>query len=319
MANLSDEQLRHFEQYGYLQLGTVLDESQLDALRRRLDAIMLGEIRNPGLQFQLDTGGAYEALADPVAGLPEKTLGYRKVQGLETDPLFLELIQRPLFRDVCASQYGRHASVSIFRAMLMNKPAGQGTYLPWHQDAGDVWRLDRDPVVTVWIAIDRATRANGCLQFVPGSHRLGLLSKYGSTVSPEHAAIHCPDDAVRYLEVDAGEAVALHNWVLHRSGVNPTDAPRRALVFSYMDGRTLNALTGKRFPVVFGEAEPPETAMPFLKALRDENNQLRTTASEAGRYARSLLEHAERLEQARAEAERYAKSLEAELARDRRS
>ena len=45
------------------------------------------------------------------------------------------------------------------------------------------------------------------------------------------------------LEVEAGHAVLLHNWLIHRSGVNPTPAPRRAFTVCYMDGRTLNAGT----------------------------------------------------------------------------
>src|SRR5207248_2908646 len=174
-----DDQWRQYEQHGYLRLGRVLDDGQLLALRERMDQIMLGRVRYPTLQMQLDTGGAYEDLPQAVAGLPEITLAYRKVQGLEIDPMALDLIRHDLFREICARHYGRHASVSIFRAMLMNKPAGNGTYLPWHQDGGDVWKLDRDPLVTVWIALDPATRTNGCLQVIPGSHRLGVLSKYG--------------------------------------------------------------------------------------------------------------------------------------------
>jgi hypothetical protein len=65
----------------------------------------------------------------------------------------------------------RHASISVFPVMMLNKPAGRGTYLPWHQDPGGVWKVDRDPLVTKWIALDPATRANGCVQVIPGSHR----------------------------------------------------------------------------------------------------------------------------------------------------
>ncbi|MQA30641.1 MAG: hypothetical protein GEU82_12530, partial [Luteitalea sp.] len=312
---LTDEQWRQYDQQGYLRLGSMFGASHLDKLRQRLDDIMLGQVRNPALQFQLDTGGRYEDLPDPVAELATATLKYRKVQGLESDPLVLDLIRLDLFRDICARQYGKHASVSIFRAMMMNKPANQGTHLPWHQDAGDVWKLDRDPLVTVWVALDAATRENGCLQIIPGSHKLGLLSKNGSTISASHAETYCPDEAITYLEVEAGEAILLHNWLLHRSGINGTDAPRRALTTCYMDGRTISTLTGDRFPIVFGEHEDTEEAMPFLKALGEENRRLQTAAAEAERYAKSLLEDNQRREQMRSEAEAYAKSLEAELGR----
>jgi hypothetical protein len=280
-----------------------------------MDDIMLGRIRNPALQFQLDTGGPYEDLPEAVATFATVTLAYRKVQGLESDPMILGLIRRDLFREICARQYGKHASVSIFRAMMMNKPANQGTHLPWHQDAGDVWKLDRDPLVTIWIGLDAATRASGCLEVIAGSHKLGLLSRNGSTISASHAQTYCPDEAVTYLQIEAGEALLLHNWLLHRSGVNRTDAPRRALTTCYMDGRTTSTLTGDRFPIVFGEHEDTDEALPFLKVLREENRRLRATAVEAERYAKSLLEDNQRREQMRSEAEAYARSLEAELAR----
>jgi polysaccharide pyruvyl transferase WcaK-like protein len=315
--SLSEEQWWHCEQNGYLRLGRVLDETELAALQERIDGIMLGRVRYPTLQMQLDTGGAYEDLPETVSGLPEVTLAYRKVQGLESDPLVLELIRRDLFRDICGRHYGKHSNISIFRVMLMNKPAGKGTYLPWHQDAGAVWKLDRDPLVTLWVALDPATKMNGCVQVIPGSHRLGLLSKNGSTISPAHAQMYCPDDAIEYLELEAGEAVLLHNWLLHRSDVNHTGAPRRALTVCYMDGRTLNTLTGTRFPVVFGENEDAEYALPFLRDTKEENRQLREMFAEAERYAKSLLDDNQQREQMRRGAERYAKSLEKELSQIR--
>jgi Phytanoyl-CoA dioxygenase (PhyH) len=299
---LSDAQWQQFDRDGYLLLGRILDDERLAALGRRIDDLMLGRVQYATVQSQLDTGGRYEDLPDPAAGITVRTLGYRKLQGLEADPLVLDAIRHSFFREACDRVYGRHASVSIFRAMLMNKPAGQGTHLPWHQDAGDVWKLDRDPILTSWIALDRATRANGCVQVIPGTHRLGLLSKNGSTISDEHAAQYCPEDAIVHLEIEAGEAILLHNWLVHRSGINQTDRPRRAVSACYMDGRTLNTLTGRRFPIVFGVPEDVGEALPFTKQLRSEYTLQVEKTVEAERYAQSLVEKI-------AELERYAASL----------
>merc|ERR1711964_39405 len=86
--------------------------------------------------------------------------------------------------------HGTHVDVALFRAMVFNKPAEKGTDLPWHQDGGDWWGLDRDPQIFVWTALDDATCENGCVQVVPGSHRLGLLSRRGHTLSVENIARH---------------------------------------------------------------------------------------------------------------------------------
>jgi ectoine hydroxylase-related dioxygenase (phytanoyl-CoA dioxygenase family) len=168
---ITDEHWDRFAREGFLHLGPVVDDEALAALRQRADDLAMGTVENPDVQLQLDTGGAYEALPGAVRRFAEGTRMYRKIQGLETDDLFVELMKNPLFVEVCATVYGRHAPISIFRAMVMNKPAHQGTVLPWHQDGGTVWELDRDPLVTIWIALDAATTENGCLEVVPGSHR----------------------------------------------------------------------------------------------------------------------------------------------------
>lgn len=300
---LSEQQWNDYAREGFLHLGKVLEPEEIAALRKRADDLALGQVRNPEVQMQLDTGGTYEELPGAVASFDQGTVLYRKIQGLETDDLFSRLVRHPLCLEVCARQYGAHAPVSIFRAMVMNKPAGQGTVLPWHQDGGGVWALDRDPLVTIWIALDPATRANGCMEVVPGTHRLGLLTSYGSTITEEDAARHCPPERVHPLEVEPGHAVLLHNWLIHRSGVNPSPVPRRAFTVCYMDGRTQSILTGRHFPLVAGSL--PAEPYPYVRQLRDDAAALREAQRQAEAYARSL-------EEARDQLEAHVKALEAE-------
>merc|ERR1712083_670661 len=144
----------------------------------------------------------------------------------------------PVFREACAAVYGAHADIGIYRAMLFNKPASGGTDLPWHQDGGDFWGLDRDPQIFVWTAIDAATKENGCVQVVPKSHKLGLLSRRGHTLSDESLTKHKVDERAVDVEVPRGESVLMHNFLIHRSGLNPTTSSRRAFSVNYTDGRT---------------------------------------------------------------------------------
>ena len=283
---LTEQQWNDYSRDGFLRLGKVLEPEELEALKQRADDLALGHVKNPNVQMQLDTGGAYEELPGAVGSFERGTALYRKVQGLEADELFSRLVRHPLFLEICARLYGQHAPVSIFRAMVMNKPAGQGTILPWHQDGGDVWALDRDPLITIWVALDPATQANGCMEIVPGTHRLGLLSTFGSTVGDEDVMRHCPPERVQPLEVEAGHAVLLHNWLIHRSGVNPSPVPRRAFTACYMDGRTQSILTGNYFPLVAGSL--PAEPYPFVRQLQQENQALRQMREEAERYAKSL-------------------------------
>jgi hypothetical protein len=312
-ARITDEQWDQYFRQGFLHLGPLVDAEELDRLRERADDLAVGRVTNPRVQVQLDTGGRYEDLPE-VTGQPSVgTLRYRKVQGLETDELFRAVLRSPVLADVAEHHYGRHTSASLFRAMVMNKPAAQGTVLPWHQDGGDVWALDRDPLITIWMALDDATAANGCVEVIPGSHRLGLLSAQGSTLSEEDARRFCPEDQVHPLEVPAGHAVLMHNWLIHRSGVNPTPRPRRAFTACYLDSRTRNLLTGEHFPLILGTSTGPP--QPYLELLRAEHADRTASAASAAEYAASLGADNAVLQESVRSATEYARSLEAELAR----
>jgi len=310
---LIEHQWNEFHRDGFMHLGKVLELDEIGELKERADELALGNAVNPSVQMQLDTGGAYDALPGAVAKFEAGTLLYRKIQGLESDDLFARLIRQPVFQEVCAQTYGKHASISIFRAMVMNKPAGQGTRLPWHQDGGHVWQLDRDPLVTIWVALDAATVANGCMEAIPGSHHLGLLSLFGSTLKDEHVAIYCPSERIHALEVPAGHAILLHNWLIHRSGINPSSSPRRAFTMCCMDARTRSVLTGNHFPVVYGD--PCVDPHPYIVHLEQERHELRHMASEAEKYALSLRDENLMLSKSIQQATGYAKSLEQEIVR----
>ena len=214
---------------------------------------MLGEIRYPELMMQLDsTSGDYGSMPEQSRGFKGATLAYRKIEGLEADPLFLAYMQQPLNRHICGHLVG--PDIAIYRSMFMNKPARQGTLLPWHQDGGTGWNLTIDPIITIWLALDPATIANGCVQVIPGSHRLGLLSEPGHLISPEHEREHCSPERIEHVELAAGEAVLLHNFLLHRSDRNATAIPRRAFSVCLMDAATRHRPRPEhRYPQLFGQ------------------------------------------------------------------
>ena len=246
-----DHHHQHFEEHGYVRLGKLMTASELTALNDRIDALMLGEVRSEGVTFQLDANdGETTSVSGHTVGPTKETVGYRRIDELHNDPFFLTYMQHPLFRLITRRYVGE--DVTIFRSMFMNKPANKGTPLPWHQDVGVGWGLDTNPIHTVWTALDDATPETGCMQIVPGSHQLGILNPEFYT-SEEDQATYCTDDKVEDLEVRAGEAILLHNWLLHRSGVNNTSRPRRAFSIAFMDGATKNVKTGETYPVIFGK------------------------------------------------------------------
>jgi ectoine hydroxylase-related dioxygenase (phytanoyl-CoA dioxygenase family) len=163
-------------------------------------------------------------------------------------------MQNPIFRELCAGIYGMHVPISSFRAMFMNKPAGKGTLLPWHQDRWN--NLDRDPLITVWTALDPATIENGCVQIIRGSHKWGVINPgHGSGfLNPEQAKKYAPKEEIIFCELEPGEVMLLHNWLLHASDKNHSDQSRRAFSVCYMDARTRDTYSGEYVGSrIFGE------------------------------------------------------------------
>ena len=252
---ITQDQWSDYHRDGYLKIGRQCSNKELAGLQRRIDEVMLGRapLDYNRLTMQLDSNtNRYDEVKGGGKGHQGASLGYRKIQGLEYEPLFLAYMKKPVFSEICAYVYGAHTSIACFRAMFMNKPAQQGSDLPWHQDGGGSWYVDRDPLVTVWTALDPATTGNGCVQVVPGSHQLGILSEQGHTISDEHEREWCPEDRIVDLTMDAGEVVILHNWLLHRSGVNRMDIPRRAFSVCYIDARTRSSRKSS-FSTIFGD------------------------------------------------------------------
>lgn len=260
---VTDAQWREYEELGYVNLGKLVNDADLAELQRRIDDIMQGKAPADydRMLMQLDSeSGKYEDAGEQSKGFKGSTPNYRKIQDLEFDPLFLAFMQEPLFRETCARVYGKETEIACFRAMFFNKPAHKGTWLPWHQDRWNF--LSMDPLLTIWTALDPATQANGCVQVIPRSHKLGIINPDHPSgfLTKEMAEKHCPPEKARLLELKAGEVALLHNWLLHASDVNRSETSRRAFSACYMDARTRDTKTGTTYSKIFGkDALTPES------------------------------------------------------------
>jgi hypothetical protein len=230
-----DGVLSHYATHGWARLGRVASEETLVALRARADDLMLGRVTYPGLFFQMDSAtGRYGDLTFG-KGYEGPSLEYRKIEKLEQDPLYLAWLKNPLFERIARACIAGSA-VAIYRALLFAKGAGGGSDLPWHQDAGAFWGLDRDPPLQVWTALDDAPAPAGCLEVLSGSHADGLATRLGGVVPIRR--VHEANAEVRrvHLPARAGEVILLHNHLWHRSGRNATGKARRAFTVCYMSG-----------------------------------------------------------------------------------
>lgn len=240
--------LARYRRDGYARLGKLVDDASLAELRARADAIMLGEIVHEGLFFQHDSpSGRYEDL-ELGEGWIGPSLDYRKVEKLELDPLFRRLIDWPAYEPLVRALIA--GDVVIYRAVLFTKGPKGGTVLPWHQDAGTFWGLDRDPFVQIWTGLDDAPLDGGCMEFVPGTHLAGRATPLGGVVHDDVAARGDAEARTIREPTSAGESLLIHNHVWHRSARSATGLPRRGFTVCYMTAET-RCVRKKRKPRVF--------------------------------------------------------------------
>lgn len=228
--------IAHFLEHGYARLGQVLSEEGAVKLAERANALMQSEHPFPGMFFQHDSpSGLYKDLRFNT-GWVGPSLCYRKIEKLELDPLFLSWIENPLFERIARSLL--EEPIALYRAVLWNKAPGVGMAVPWHQDDGKFWGLNRAPFLQIWTALDDASPESGCLDVLPGTHLRGLASPEGGTVT--HASLEREDAEAQSVALPAlrGEAILVHNHIWHRTGRNHTTAPRRAISVSFLDGST---------------------------------------------------------------------------------
>jgi phytanoyl-CoA hydroxylase len=156
-------------------------------------------------------------------------------------PLLREIGRLPAAVRVLTDVIG--PNVKMMQSMLFLKAGGKPGQA-WHQDEAHIPTRDRS-LTGVWIALDDATVANGCLWVIPGSHRAGVLypvrpphdARFDGT--PEAYCFPHADGSAVPVEVPAGAAVVFDGYLLHRSLPNTTTCLRRALVNHYMSAESL--------------------------------------------------------------------------------
>ena len=126
---------------------------------------------------------------------------------------------------------------------MIMKDAKIGGAWTWHQDYG-YWYFNgvlTPDLASMSIAVDAATRENGCLQIIPGSHKLGRIEHILSgdqagadVVRVEKILERMP---LMYVEMQPGDGLMFHCNTLHRSDANRSDSPRWSMICCYNAAR----------------------------------------------------------------------------------
>jgi ectoine hydroxylase-related dioxygenase (phytanoyl-CoA dioxygenase family) len=230
---LSEEQVAHFEQQGYVAGVRILDDDQVDVLREQL--ALLVDPKHPGhdLFYEFHSNES----ADPARVLFHALGAWRIAPG------FHDLLWNPAFTVPAAQLLG--GPVRFWHDQLFCKPAQHGGVVAWHQDYSYWTRTRPMAHLTCWIALDDADQENGCLQYIPGSHCWNLLPVTGLAGDMEAIREVLSDDQwaafkPAAIELKKGEAAFHHPLLIHGSRENRTDRPRRATVINVFRDGTLS-------------------------------------------------------------------------------
>lgn len=228
---LSEEQVAFYHEQGYLAGVRLLSTEQVEALRGELTEWF--EPNHPGRELW------YEYHTNE-SKTPDQVL-FHALGAWRIKPGFHDILWNPAFTAAARQLLG--GAVRFWHDQLFCKPARHGGVVAWHQDYSYWTRTKPMAHLTCWIGLDDSTRDNGCLHYVPGSHRWDLLPITGlagdmtairEVLSPEQWAAFQKPVAI---ELKAGECSFHHPLMVHGSFANRTERPRRATVINvFRDG-----------------------------------------------------------------------------------
>lgn len=204
------EQWRRFQEDGFLLIPAVLDEAAADRAFRQ--AMALRE-RCPEDRPEL--------------------LNYKRVC---RDPFWISFAAQPRLLEIAQSVLGPDILLHELNCCL--KPPERGLPTAWHQDAYYLQHyMDRVVNLVVWVALAPATRENGCMRFVRGSHKAGRVLPHRDLDKKAWVVYtgvdSLPAGDVVELEMSRGSAVLIDPYVLHGAGPNRSRTWRAGAVCFY--------------------------------------------------------------------------------------
>ncbi len=227
---LSDEQVAFYHEQGYLSGIRVLEDHQVDALREELSELVDPAHPRHDLFYEFHSNESVNT-----SRVLFHALGAWRIAAGFHDLLWNPAITVP------ASQL-LSGGVRFWHDQLFCKPAHHGGVVAFHQDYSYWTRTQPMAHLTCWIGLDDALRDNGCLQYIPGSHRWELLPITGIAGGMEAVReVLTPEQVARFqpfaVELKKGECAFHHPLMIHGSFANSTDRPRRAAVVNmFRDG-----------------------------------------------------------------------------------
>jgi hypothetical protein len=152
-------------------------------------------------------------------------------------PSFARVVRHPRLIEAVSQILG--PDLLLWGSGLFIKEPSSRSYVSWHQDL-NYWGLDGEQEVTAWLALTPATIENGCMRFVPGSHRKKVVPHVDSFAQDnlltrgQEIAVDVDDGSAVDVVLRAGQVSLHHGHMFHASGPNATNARRIGAALRYI-------------------------------------------------------------------------------------
>ena len=220
--SLSQTEVEHFHRDGYVIRKQFFSKEEIDKLYR----IAIGDqvIRENAVDLNDQTGKKTKL-----------TLWFQP-----GEDIYSLMIRSERMVDSVKKILDSDSPVCHFHTKLMQKEPKVGGAWEWHQDYGYWYKnqfLFPDQLVSVMIALTEANKANGCLQVIKGSHKMGRVNHgfSGEQVGADMTMVNHALETMEhiYVELEPGDALFFHSNILHRSEANTSDKPRWSIISCY--------------------------------------------------------------------------------------
>lgn len=227
---ISQDQIDFYHANGYLSGVRVLTDHQIDQLCAELAELVDPSHPGNSLFYEFHTNESPD---------PSRVL-FHALGAWRISPGFHDVLWHPAHLAPASQLLG--GAVRFWHDQLFCKPVRHGGVVAWHQDYSYWTRTIPMNHLTCWIGLDDSTVDNGCIHYIPGSHRWQLLPITG--LAGDMTAIHSvlsEEQKGQFkpvaVELKKGECTFHHPLMVHGSYENRTDIPRRALVVNvFIDG-----------------------------------------------------------------------------------
>lgn len=211
-----------FDEQGYLMIRDILNEEEVEIYRKIYDRFLSGDIN--ASSHRHDLGSHLNKKVEKSENICQIMWPSKFVADLLAGPFH----QRAL---LCAKTISGEDMDFDFDMMISKAPFTD-TVMPCHQDESYWPDLPDKRAVSFWLSLDFATVDNGCMQFIPGSHRQPMREHY--PVQKGHHALTCnaSEDEFTPVPLSPGSCTLHHGRTIHYTRGNKTPSNRRALIMN---------------------------------------------------------------------------------------